>query len=57
MLGFSTHPERLYEFFEHQELQFLYDDNDNYYEAKARRESRKHEALRNLLFESTGEKP
>jgi len=56
-MGFSTHPERLYEFFEHQELQFLYDDNDNYYEAKARRESRKHEALRNLLFESKGESP
>ena len=25
-MGFSTHPDRLYEFFEHQELQFLYDD-------------------------------
>tara|TARA_R110000824_G_scaffold148727_10_gene318621 strand:+ start:584 stop:1408 length:825 start_codon:yes stop_codon:yes gene_type:complete len=55
-MGFSTHPDRLYEFFEHQELQFLYDDTDTYYEGKARRESRRHEALRNLLFESTGEK-
>jgi len=56
-MGFSTHPDRLYEFFEHQELQFLYDDGDNYHEAKVRRENRRHEALRNLLFESKGENP
>jgi len=56
-MGFSTHPDRLYEFFEHQELQFLYDDGDNYHEAKVRRENRRHEALRNLLFESKGESP
>ena len=54
-MGFSTHPDRLYEFFDHQELQFLYDENDNYHDALHRRESRRHEALRNLLFESTGE--
>jgi len=56
-MGFSTHPDRLYEFFEHQELQFLYDDTDNYYDALHRRDSRRHEALRNLLFESKGESP
>ena len=56
-MGFSTHPDRLYEFFDHQELQFLYDENDNYHDALHRRESRRHEALRNLLFESTGESP
>jgi hypothetical protein len=56
-MGFSTHPDRLYEFFDHQELQFLYDSNDNYHEAKVRRENRRHEALRTLLFESKGESP
>ena len=56
-MGFSTHPERLYEFFDHQELQFLYDSDDNYHDALHRRESRRHEALRNLLFESKGESP
>lgn len=56
-MGFSTHPDRLYEFFEHQELHFLFDDSDNYHDALHRRESRRHEALRNLLFESTGESP
>ena len=54
-MGFSTHPDRLYEFFEHQELQFLFDDNDTYHMAEQRRESRRHEALRNLLLESRGE--
>ena len=56
-MGFSTHPDRLYEFFEHQELQFLFDENDTYHKAEQRRESRRHEALRNLLLESRGETP
>ena len=29
-MGFGTHPSRLYEFFEHQELQFIYDSSDYY---------------------------
>ena len=45
-MGFSTHPERLYEFFDHQELQFLYDDNDDYYSAMKRRSDRRRDALR-----------
>jgi len=56
-MGFSTHPDRLYEFFDHQELQFLYDDSDTFSDAQIRRESRRTEALRNLLLESKGEGP
>ena len=53
-MGFSTHPERLYEFFDHQELQFLYDENDDYYSAMKRRAGRRKEALRSVLLESQG---
>lgn len=49
-MGFCTHPERLYEFFKHQELQFLYDDSDDYYSALERREQRRKEAIRELLL-------
>jgi len=50
-MNFSTHPDRLYEFFEHQELQFLYDSKDNYHTAMERRESKRKNALRAILFE------
>jgi len=53
-MNFSTHPERLYEFFEHQELQFLYNDNDNYYDAMKRRDSKRKEALRSIIFQEHG---
>ena len=53
-MNFSTHPERLYEFFEHQELQFLYNDQDNYYDAIKRRESKRKEALRSIIFQEHG---
>jgi len=53
-MGFSTHPERLYEFFDHQELQFLYDSKDDYYSAMKRRAARRKEALRSVLLESQG---
>ena len=53
-MNFSTHPERLYEFFEHQELQFLYNDQDNYYDAIKRRESKRKEALRPIIFQEHG---
>lgn len=53
-MNFSTHPDRLYEFFEHQELQFLYNDNDNYYDAIKRRDSKRKEALRSIIFQEHG---
>jgi len=56
-MGFSTHPDRLYEFFEHQELQFLYDDNDDYYGAMDRRSNRRKEALRSIMIEKEGIQP
>ena len=58
-MNFSTHPDRLYEFFEHQELQFLYDDTDDYHAAMERRDAKRRNALRAILFEEheTGETP
>ena len=56
-MEFSTHPERLYEFFEHNELQFLYDPKDDYYAAADRRERKRKDAVRQLLFEKAPEKP
>ena len=53
-MGFSTHPDRIYEFLEHQELQFIYDDNDNYYDALDRRAKVQKESLRNLFLEDRG---
>ena len=53
-MGFSTHPDRLYEFFDHQELQFLYDKKDDYHKALARRESRRKDALRSIILDSQG---
>ena len=53
-MNFSTHPERLYEFFEHQELQFLYNSKDNYYDAMKRREAKRREAIRSILFQEHG---
>ncbi|MAH45022.1 hypothetical protein CMI37_04285 [Candidatus Pacearchaeota archaeon] len=56
-MGFSTHPDRLYEFFDHQELQFLYDHNDNYYDAMKRRDNRRKETLRSVLVDGEDSKP
>ena len=39
---------------EHQELQFIYDDNDNYYDALDRRAKVQKESLRNLFLEDRG---
>ena len=50
-MGFSTHPDRLYEFFEHQELQFLYDKTDDYHSAMRRRTDRRKEALRSIMLD------
>ena len=49
-MSFATHPERLYEFFDHHELQFIYDNNDNYDDAMRRREKRRKTAMRELLL-------
>ena len=56
-MGFSTHPDRLYEFFEHQELQFLYDKNDDYHSAMKRRADRRKDALRSIMIEGQGLQP
>ena len=53
-MGFSTHPDRIYEFLGHQELQFIYDDNDNYYDALERRAKVQKDSLRNLFLEDKG---
>jgi hypothetical protein len=53
-MGFSTHPDRIYEFLEHQELQFIYDDDDNYYDALERRATAQKESLRHLFAEDKG---
>ena len=50
-MNFSTHPDRLYEFFEHQELQFIYESDDDYWSAMERREAKRKHALRSILFE------
>ena len=50
-MGFTTHPDRLYEFFEHQELQFIYDPKDTYHSAMKRRGDRRKEALRSIILE------
>lgn len=52
-MNFATHPARLYEFLKEQELQFIYDPADNYYDAMDRRKKRQKEALRGLLTEDT----
>ena len=49
-MGFGTHPSRLYEFFEHHELQFIYDGSD-YYAAQERRKERQRKSLRHLFIE------
>lgn len=50
-MGFSCHPERLYEFFDDQEFQLLYDEKETYKGALERREKRKKDALLQLKAE------
>jgi len=54
-MGFSAHPERLYEFFGEQELKFIYDPDDNYYAAMKRRE-RKEKRARMMMKSEMQEK-
>ena len=49
-MGFSTHPERMYEFFDHQELQFLYDDTESFEAGQKRRERKRKNAIRSFLM-------
>ena len=44
-MGFSVAPQRIYEFFDEQELKFLYDSKDTYKKALMRREKKAKEAM------------
>jgi len=44
-MGFSVAPQRIYEFFEEQDLRFLFDDKDTYEKSMKRREKKQKEAL------------
>jgi len=50
-MGFSCHPERLYEFFDDQEFQLLYEEKETYKGSLDRREKRKKDALLQLKAE------
>ena len=50
-MGFSIHPERIYEFIDEQELRFIYDEKDTFKSAMDRREKKKQEALMSLKAE------
>ena len=54
-MNFSTHPERLYEFFDNQELHFIVDDSDDYYKAMIRRDARKKDAIRDFFINNETE--
>ena len=54
-MGFCTHPDRIHEFIEHQELQFLLDGEDDYYTAMKRRNARRKDGLRQLFFKDQGD--
>jgi len=49
-MEFSSHPSRFYEFFREQEMHFLFDDSDDYYASMDRRETKRKQALRNVLL-------
>lgn len=55
-MEFSTHPERMYEFFKKQELQFIYDKNDSYEAAMIRREKRQKDSLKEMFWKTDDEK-
>jgi hypothetical protein len=54
-MGFSAHPERIYEFIDEQELKFLYVDTDTYYSAIERRKSKEQKIDDILVNEETSE--
>ena len=50
-MGFSAHASRIYDFIDQQELKFLYDPTDNYYDAMERRKKKEREAILALKAE------
>lgn len=52
-MGYMIPPERIYEFFKEQDLQFLYDPKDTYKKAMARREKKEEEAKLLMLMEDS----
>lgn len=44
-MGFSVHPQRLYEFFREQELHFVFDDKDDFYRSLERRKAKQRKAI------------
>lgn len=50
---FTAHPVRIYQFFREQELHFLYDKSDNYYEALKRREQKREQERYRMLHEGS----
>jgi S1-C subfamily serine protease len=50
-MGFSAHPERLYEFLDEQELRFIYDPEDSYDKSLERRKVKERDALLALKAE------
>lgn len=47
-MGFSAHPERIYQFIDSQQLKFLYDPNDDYRSAMYRRKNKEKEGILSL---------
>jgi S1-C subfamily serine protease len=54
-MGFSVPPQRVYEFFDEQELRFLYDPKDTYEKALERRKKRAKEALLGMIKDEDNE--
>ena len=52
-MGFFVAPQRIYEFIDEQELQFLYDDSDTYEDAMARRKD-KEDAMKMTMLRKKG---
>lgn len=49
-MGFSTHPDRIYEFLREWELQCVFDADDDFHAGTERREARQKKAIRELLL-------
>jgi len=56
-MNFCVPPQRLYEFFDEQELRFLYDDKDTYHNAMKRREKKEKEAKLLQIARTEDEEP
>jgi len=56
-MGFAIHPETIYKFFEEQELRFIFDPNDTYWDALERRKEKQEKALMTMRDDSKAETP